>query len=295
MTPPIARGPSYERPASLAEASRLLAGSAQSRPLSGGTDLAVGIRHGLATPEVVVDLKAVPELRSSIELVDGVFKITANTVMTDLEGDERIRARLPGLVEAAQVVGSVQIRNRATLAGNLCNASPAADTPPVLMALGANVATYGPSGERRLSIDQFLVDYRTTALEAGEIITALHIPEPPTRSSSAFLKLGVRRAMEISVVCVGASIAIDDEGAIAAVGLGLGSVAPVTFRPTAAEELLVGQRPSETLFAAAGEAAGEASTPIDDLRARAGYRKAMVPVLVRRALAIAWERAGAAS
>lgn len=286
-------GPSYERPASLSEAISLLSGSDGSYALSGGTDLAVAMRHGGTRPDLIVDIKAIAELRSSIEVSDGNFTIAANTVMTDLENDEMVRSRLPGLVEAAEVVGSVQIRNRATLAGNLCNASPAADTPPVLIALGTELLTQGPLGSRTISMDDFFVDYRTTALEPGELITAIRIPVPPERSSSSFLKLGVRRAMEISVVCVGASIEIGESGEIAAAGIGLGSVAATTFRPAEAEAMLVGQAPTQELFARAGEAAGDQCSPIDDLRASAEYRKAMVPVLVRRALSIAFERTGA--
>lgn len=270
----------------------MLTGSDRSYPLSGGTDLAVAMRHGVSEPSLVVDLKAIPELAASIELSDGMFRISSNTVMTDLEADERVRTRLPGLVEAAEVVGSVQVRNRATIAGNLCNASPAADTPPVLMALGASLITHGPSGSRSLSVADFFLDYRTTVLERGELITSVHIPEPQKRASSAFLKLGVRRAMEISIVCIGASVGIGEDGEITSAGLGLGSVAPMTLRPADAEQILVGQKPSKELFAAAAEAAGRECSPIDDLRASSEYRRAMVPVLVRRALEIASARAG---
>ncbi|MFP3882498.1 MAG: FAD binding domain-containing protein [Actinomycetota bacterium] len=286
-------GPSYERPASLSEAISLLSGSDGSYALSGGTDLAVAMRHGGTQPDLIVDIKAIPELKPSIEVSNGNFTIAANTVMTDLENDENVRTGLPGLVEAAEVVGSVQIRNRATLAGNLCNASPAADTPPVLMALRAEFLTQGPSGSRTIPIDDFFVDYRTTALEPGELITVIRIPVPSERSSSSFLKLGVRRAMEISVVCVGASLEISESGDIVSASVGLGSVAATTFRPTEAEAMLVGQVPTQELFARAGEAAGDQCSPIDDLRASAEYRKAMVPVLVRRALSIAHERTGA--
>lgn len=286
-------GPGYERPASLSEAIDLLSGSDASYALSGGTDLAVAMRHGGTHPDLVVDIKAIPELKSSIEVSGGNFTIAANTVMTDLENHESVRLKLPGLVEAAEVVGSVQIRNRATLAGNLCNASPAADTPPVLMALRAELLTQGPSGPRTVPIDDFFVDYRTTVLEPGELITAIRIPVPSEKTSSSFLKLGVRRAMEISVVCVGASIEISESGEIVSAGIGLGAVAPTTFRPDEAEAMLAGQTPTQELFARAGEVAGDQCSPIDDLRASGGYRRAMVPVLVRRALGIAYERTGA--
>lgn len=284
-------GLTYTRPLTIQEAITALIGSDGALPLSGGTDLAVGMRHGSSTPEVLVDLKAIPELASSIELEDGVFEIAANTVMTDLENDARVRTELPGLVEAAEVVGSVQIRNRATLAGNLCNASPAADTPPVLIALGASVAVQGPAGARMIPVDEFFTGYRATALTSGELITAVHVAQPPPGSGSAFLKLGVRRAMEISIVCVGASLHIGPDGVIVSAGLGLGSVAPQTIRPEQAVQTLIGERPSEDLFAAAGAEAAQACSPIDDLRASGEYRRAMVSVLVRRALTRSFERA----
>ncbi|MGH9051902.1 MAG: FAD binding domain-containing protein [Acidimicrobiia bacterium] len=287
------RGFEYERPTSLDEAVQLLdERGEEAHLLAGGTDLAVAIRYGTVRPGVVIDLKQVPELAAAMRHTDEGFTISANTVMTDLEEDARIRERFPGLVEAAQVVGSVQIRNRATLVGNLCNASPAADTPPMLMALDTSVEISGPRGSRSLSIDEFLVGYRETALQRGEVLTAVHIPEPGPRSGTAFLKLGVRRAMEISIVCVGARIDLAEDGTIASAGLGLGSVAPQTVRPTRAEELLVGERPDPELLAAAGSSATEACSPIDDLRGSAEYRRAMVPVLVRRALSAALGRAG---
>lgn len=280
----------YERPESLEEATRLLAEQDGSHALSGGTDLAVAMRHGKAEPRVVVDLKGIPELASSITRLDGGFRIGANTVMTDLERNEDVRLELPGLVEAAEVVGSVQIRNRATLAGNLCNASPAADTPPVLLALGASLELQGRGGQRSLSIDDFFVGYRQTSLEPGELITAITVPGRE-RSSSAFLKLGVRRAMEISIVCVGAMVELDEAGRVSSAGIGIGSVAPTTVRAKKGEAVLIGSEPSTDLFAEAGRLAASECSPIDDLRASGEYRHAMVPVLVRRALATAYQRA----
>lgn len=261
------------------------------RPFAGGTDLMVAMRHGATSPGLVVDLKGIPELAPRIERRDGFVEIAANTVMTDIERHPHVQETFPGLVEAAQVVGSVQIRNRATLAGNLVNASPAADTPPVLIALRAEVSVAGPGGVRDIPVDEFLVDYRTTALKRGELITAVRIPEPDGPSGSAFLKLGVRRAMEISIVCVGASLTLGTDGEAVTAGIGLGSVAPRTIRANQAEALLVGSDSSDEIIAEAASAAGEQVTPIDDLRASGAYRKAMVPVLVRRALDKAWQRA----
>lgn len=280
----------YERPSELAKAVELLTAES-ARPFSGGTDLMVAMRHGKASPDLLVDLKAIPELTARIERRDGFVEISANTVMTDIEGHPHVQSVFPGLVEAAQVVGSVQIRNRATLAGNLANASPAADTPPILTALDTEISIAGPGCPRVMPVDEFLVDYRTTALGRGELITAVRIPEPEGPTGSAFIKLGVRKAMEISVVCVGAALTLGTGGEIVSAGIGLGSVAPRTIRPRSAEAVLIGSLPSPEVFARAGEAAGDESSPIDDLRAGADYRKAMVPILVRRALLKALERA----
>lgn len=282
----------YLRPETLDEAVGLLqARGSGARMLAGGTDLAVGIRHGHVHPEVVVDIKGVRELQPAIEERDGFFNISAGTVMIDLEEDERIARLFPALIEATEVVGSVQIRNRATLVGNLCNASPAADTPPVLLALGASVVIWGPQGARVLPVHQFLVAYRKTALAPGELVTAIRIPIPAGATGSKFLKLGRRRALEISIVCAGAAVDLDRDGTIARAGIGLGSVSPYTVRASRAEEMLVGARPHPEILAAAGAAATAACSPIDDLRGSGEYRQAMVPVLVRRALAIAVSRA----
>jgi len=283
-------GTAYERPSELAKAVELLA-AVGAHPFSGGTDLMVAMRHGKVSPGLVVDLKAIPELAPRIERRDGFVEISANTVMTDIERHGHVQSVFPALVEAAQVVGSVQIRNRATLAGNLANASPAADTPPVLIALDAEISIAGPGGVRVMPVDELLVDYRTTALGRGELITAVRIPEPEGPAGSAFLKLGVRKAMEISVVCVGAALTLGSGGEIVSGGIGLGSVAPRSIRPRSAEAVLIGRHPSPEVFAEAGAVAGDESSPIDDLRAGGEYRKAMVPILVRRALHRAWERA----
>ena len=261
------------------------------RPLGGGTDLLVGLRHGDISPALVVDLKGIEELGPPIRDDDDHITIGAGAVMTDLEEDARIGELFPSVVEAARVVGSVQIRNRATVAGNICTASPAADTPPALMALDAQVTFTGPNGQRTMPLADFVVGYRQTALGPGDLVTAIRIPIPRRRSGSAFIKLGVRRALEISIACVATRVDLADDGSIAGVGIGLGSVAPTTVRAPEAEQQLIGLRPGSDEFTAAGAAALAACRPIDDVRASADYREAMVPVLVARALATAAARA----
>lgn len=252
----------YERPTRLERAIELL-GNEDARALSGGTDLMVAMRHGKTSPGIVVDLKHIPELAPRIEVREGYLEIAANTVMTDLERDPHVREVYPGLVEAARVVGSVQIRNRATLAGNLVNASPAADTPPVLIALNAELDVAGPSGSRSMSVDDFFVDYRTTALRRGELITSVRLPEPEGASGSSFIKLGVRRAMEISIVCAAASLTLDAHDGIVSAGIGLGSVAPTAMRSRSAEEALVYKQGTPDTLAEAASLAGGEARPID--------------------------------
>lgn len=282
----------YVRPTTLTEACEILGEGDDRQLLSGGTDLAVQIRHRKVKPGVVVDTKGIPEMARRIDLRDNEIVVSANTVMTDLETTPIVQEHLPGLVEAAQVVGSVQIRNRASLAGNLCNASPAADTPPVLMSLGTVVDLFGPDGPRSVPIGQFFTGYRQTALSPAELVTGFRIPRPGPGSGNAFLKLGVRRAMEISILCVAASITLDADRNITSAGIALGSVAPHTTRATTAESALIGRPISDRVCAEVGEAAAADCSPIDDVRASAEYRAAMVPVLVRRALRRALERAG---
>jgi carbon-monoxide dehydrogenase medium subunit len=282
----------YYRPASLDEAVDLLGNTdGEVSVLAGGTDLSVAIRHSEVHPRMVIDLKAVPELAPGIAFGPDSCLINANTPLITIERDQEMRCHYPGLVEAVRTVGSVLTRNRATLAGNICNASPAADTPPMLMAMGAEVVTSGIEGERVIPLDAFLTGYRKTALKQGELVRAVSLPRLGRRAGTAFLKLGIRKAMEISVTCVGTMIGLADDGAMHSAGIALGSVAPRTVRANPAEELLVGSQPTPMLFADAGRAAMEVAEPIDDLRASAEYRMAMVPILVERALATASRRA----
>ena len=169
----------YERPQTLDRAVALLDSyGPDARPLAGGTDLIIGMRQRALLPKVVVDLKAVPELRPDIRLADGQLSVSADTVMSDLAADNRIRAQFPALAEAAAVVGAVQIRNRATLVGNICNASPAADTAPALLAYDALVVAFGPGGTRRIPIEAFFTGPGQTTLARGELVIAIELPVP---------------------------------------------------------------------------------------------------------------------
>ncbi len=193
----------YERPSTLAEALDLLSlpdGGVMA--LAGGTDLLVGIRDGAIRPRAVVDLKHIRELASDIRVGPKGVTIGANVVLAQLTASEDLCRDFPALVESAAVVGSVQIRHRATLAGNLCNASPAADTVPALLAYGADVVICGPGGERRVRVDDFVLGPRETVLAAGEIVTAIVLPAPAPGTGAAFSRLTRRRGVDLAVLSV---------------------------------------------------------------------------------------------
>lgn len=259
--------------------------------LAGGTDLAVLVRRRRVTPTHLVSLAAIAELQ--VLLRAGAEVIVGGAVThRRIEGSELFAGPLEALREACRTVGSVQTRNVGTIGGNLANASPAADTVPVLLALGASVEIAGPGSARLIAVDEFPTGYRATVLGQSEVIVAVRIPVGDGTRGSAFEKLGRRRAMEISIACAAARIDLAGDGSVAAAGIGLGSVAPTAVRAVQAERVLVGSRLDAATAQRAGEAALEACAPIDDVRATAAYRAAVVPHLVARAVLRAAARAG---
>lgn len=270
------------RPATVEDALTLMAQGA--RVLAGGTDLYPALRDG-PPPPALVDVTGIAGLRGIAR--DGAgWRIGAATTWTDI-----LRADLPpafdGLKLAAREVGSVQIQNAGTVAGNLCNASPAADGVPALLTLGARVEVTGPDGARRMALTDFLRGPRDTALSPGELLTALHLPE--VRGQGAFLKLGARRYLVISIAMVAARVALD-AGRIAEAAIAVGACSPVARRLGALEEALSGARPPE-IEAIVARADLSALTPIDDVRASAAYRADAVRSLIARTLTQATEPA----
>jgi carbon-monoxide dehydrogenase medium subunit len=277
----------YERPTSLADALALLADRGDdARPLAGGTDLIIRLRDGTVRPKLVVDVKRIAELDASIVEDGGRLVIGARTTMSDLMADARIRASFGALAEAAAVVGSVQIRNRATLAGNLCNASPAADTAPALLVYDATVVAEGPGGRRRIPIDSFFVRSGVTTLAAGELVTAVELPLAPQPVGSVHVRRTRRRGHDLASVTLACAIGPDGVTRLA-----YGSVGP---RPVLALD------PSG-VFADPSSPAGErervldrmlaaAAPSVTSMRASPEYRLAMLRVLARRALETARAR-----
>lgn len=277
----------YARPTSLAAAVALLEryGSG-ARLLAGGTDLIIRLRDGTFRPTIVIDLKRIAELAPAIREDGGRLAISATTVMTDITLDERVKRFFPALVEAAAVVGSVQIRNRATLAGNICNASPAADTAPSLLVYGAEVVASGSSGTRRIPIADFFVRSGQTTLERGELVTAIELPMSTRRTGSVHLRRTRRRGHDLASVTL--CCQVDEDGVTR---IAYGSVGPrpvlevddsgVLADPTAADEAK--RTILERMFA-------DASPSPRSMRASPEYRVAMLRVLGMRAVRIAIDR-----
>lgn len=260
----------YARPETLAEAIALLEHEGpRARVLAGGTDLIIRLRDGTLTPAVVVDVKRIPELAPGIDADGGWVRVSAGTVMTEIHDSSLMQKSFPALVEAARFVGSVQIRNRATLAGNQCNASPAADTAPPLLVYGAVVVCFGPGGERRILLDEFFVRSGVTVLGPGELVTAIEIPLPEGRVGSAFQRRTRRRGHDLASVTVAVSVSADG------VRLAYGSLGP---RP----RLLVGAAGSEQELLE--RAVSEATPSLTSMRAGPEYRVAMLRVIGRRAI-----------
>jgi CO/xanthine dehydrogenase FAD-binding subunit len=280
----------YARPATLAEAVALLeAHGPAARILAGGTDLIIRLRDGTLRPEVVVDLKRVAELRPGIGVRDGRLVISATTVMTDVAADELVRRHYVALAEAASVVGSVQIRNRATLAGNVCNASPAADTAPALLVYGADVVAAGSAGTRRIPLDGFFVRSGATTLAARELVTAIELPLPVRRTGAVHLRRTRRRGHDLASVTL--AVAVDDAGVTR---LAYGSVGPRPVLVVDESGVLADPAAPDPAKAAILEEmfAGASPSP-RSMRASPEYRLAMLRVLGARALRIAISRLAA--
>lgn len=281
----------YHEPTNVAEAVDLAARHGdQARFLAGGTDLIVQIERGRAAPRHVIGLGRVPGLDGIA--INGHVTLGARVTHRAIERTPAFAGALRGLIEGAEVIGGHQVRNVGTVGGNLVNASPAADLVPCLLALDASATLLGPNGERDVPLAQFLLGPNHTARRSDELVTRVRFPSLPTRAGTAFLKAGRRRAMEISVVCVAARIALDDrlERCVEA-RVVLGAVAPTSLRVTEAERALEGQPIDAASLARAGEAAQRACRPIDDVRASARFRQHLVGVLVRRAVERAAQRA----
>ena len=281
------RGFQYVRPETVGEAVALLdEHGPDARLLAGGTDLVIGFRDGSIRPKLVIDLKRVPELQPSIEQTGERISISASTVMTDIVEHAGIQQHFPALVEAAQVVGSVQIRNRATLAGNICNGSPAADTAPPLLVYDAVVAIIGPAGTRRMPIDDFIIGPKKVALERGELVSAIELPIPDRPIGSAYTRLTRRWGTDLASITL--CCAVDHDGIAR---LAYGSVGPRALLVIDGTGVLADPQVADEVKAPVlDEMFADASPSPRSMRASPDYRLAMLRVLGARALQTAIER-----
>ncbi len=272
---------SYERPESLDEALQVLATSgSETEILAGGTDLVIAMRDRWKQPSVVIDLKRIAELHPSLVWNGDTVRLSAVATMSEVVGDEQINQHFPALVEAAVVVGSVQIRNRATVLGNICNGSPAADTAPPLLAYDAVIVVAGPSGTRSIPIDDFIVGPGKVDLREGEIAIALELTVPPRSLGAAYERMTRRKGTDLASVTLCATV--DDAGVTQ---IAFGSVGPRAWLKTDATGALADADASQEAKAAAlEEIFAEASPSVRSMRASPDYRRAMLRVLGARAV-----------
>ena len=276
----------FFEPTTLAEASRLFAAE-HAQLLAGGTDLVIGMKARTETPQSVISLQKIAGL-AGITRYGGGVSIGAMTKVRDIEVSDEIRSGYTALAEGAAEIGSIQIRNLATLGGNIAHASPAADTVAALLALDAQVDIAGANGERSVPIDALFTGPGQTVLTPGEIITRFRLPSPA--SGSHYIKHKIREVMDLAFIGVAAAVDMAD-GTITGARIGLAAVAPTPIRAMEAEGLLAGKSLTDALLAKVGEAAAAACSPISDLRCSAEHRREMVDVLTRRTVQEAVARA----
>jgi carbon-monoxide dehydrogenase medium subunit len=281
----------YEAPSSLSDAIVLLArASGPSRVLAGGTDVIVQLETDLIEPELLVDVKKIPELRQ-IAFENGAFRIGAAVTGMELTAHEAFCKAWPGVIDGVKLIGSMQIKGRATMGGNLCNASPAADSVPPLIAAGALARVAGPNGTREVPVEKIPAGPGKTSLAKGEIVVSFLFPPRPARSADAYLRMTPRTEMDIAVVGVSVNLALDSAGVCTAARVALGAVAPTVLLVKEAGAALIDSRIDAAALDALAAAASAACRPIDDKRGTKEYRVKIAGVLARRAALVALDRA----
>jgi aerobic carbon-monoxide dehydrogenase medium subunit len=280
----------YEAPRSIADAVRLLHADPRAQVFAGGTDLLVQFRAGLRQPSAFVDLKKIKELVGITVDADGL-RLGAATAAAEIAEHGDVARLWPGLAEAIALIGSTQIQGRASVGGNLCNASPAADTTCALIVNQGRLVIAGSAGERTVPVEAFCTGPGRTILRPGELLVEILVPRPAPRTSDAYLRLIPRTEMDIAVAGAGVSVTLDASGACTAARVAIAAVGPTALLVPDAARALIGTRVDDRALARAAEAASAAAQPIDDKRGTAEYRRAMAGVLTKRAAAIAASRA----
>ena len=284
----------YEAPTTLNDAVSLLSNATgDARVLAGGTDLLVQLRAEMIEPELVVDIKRIPKLNTIVN-DGGAFKIGAVTPCAIIDEHGPLKKAWPGVVEASELIGSTQIQGRASLGGNLCNASPAADTVPALTAAGATITIAGPNKEREIPVEDLCQGPGQTSLATGEVVVSFNLPERLPRSGDAYLRFIPRTEMDIAVVGVAVCVTLE-RGRVKTARVALGAVAPTAMLVPAAARALVGTSLDDEALEKLARACSAACNPIDDKRGTVEYRTRLAGVLAKRAAKIAFSRAGGKS
>lgn len=281
----------YESPESVESAVALLAnGAAAARVLGGGTDLLVQLRAGMVEPDLVVDIKNIRETRQ-ITLEQGGFRVGAAVSGAELGEHAALKQAWPGVVEAVELIGSTQIQGRASMGGNLCNASPAADSVPALIAADAVCTIAGPGGRREVAVEKICTGPGRTSLAKGEFLVSFFLPERAAHCADAYLRFIPRTEMDIAVVGAGVNLSLDASGQCTAARVALGAVAPTAILVPEAGAALIGTALDDASLDAMAAAASAACHPIDDKRGTVAYRVKVAGVMARRAAVMARDRA----
>ncbi|MFK7746658.1 MAG: xanthine dehydrogenase family protein subunit M [Roseobacter sp.] len=284
----------YERPTTIEDATALLMNAQDNAfVLAGGTDLLVRMQNDAFDAEVVVDIKSIAGMDEVVKTPDA-FVIGAGVPCAALVENDALSAAWPGVVEAANLIGSTQIQGRCTVSGNLCNASPAADSVPALVAAGARANIVGPDGARTVPVEDVPQAPGKTSLAKGEFIEAIVLPDAAPHTADAYLRFTPRTEMDIAVVGVGVCLTLDDDGTVQSARVALGAVGPKVVVAVNAAESLVGTKLEDAALTAFAAACSDASNPIADKRGTVEFRKEIAGVLARRAAKIAYARAGGA-
>ena len=281
----------YEAPETLDAAVGLLAGeSGQVKVLAGGTDVLVQIHADMIEPDVIVDIKKIAEMRE-VTNEDGAWRFGAAVTGKELMDHPGFNAAWPGIMDGVRLIGSVQVRGRATVGGNVCNASPAADSVPPMITAKAVATVVGPNGTREVRVEDIGIAPGKTSLEAGEFVVSFQLPKRPARSGDAYLRFTPRTEMDIAVVGCAVNLNLDDAGICTDAIVSLGAVAARALIVDAAAKALIGTTVDDAAMEALAAAASAAATPIDDKRGTVEFRTEVAGVLAQRAAAIALERA----
>lgn len=281
----------YEAPTTASAAVSLLAAAqVPAKLLAGGTDLLIQMRSGLQQPGLLVDLKGIAEM-NTVAAENGGFRIGAALGCMALVENESFTKAWPGVTDAVKLIGSIQIKGRASVGGNVCNASPAADSVPALIAAGAIASILGPTGRRDVAVEDIAAGPGKNTLAKGEIVTSFLLPKRAPRSGDAYLRFTPRTEMDIAVVGVGVNLTLDDNGVCSAARIGLGAVAERALLVPAAAATLIGSKVDEAALAKLAATVSAACRPIDDKRGTKAFRIKVAGVLARRAALIALTRA----